>query len=162
MSTDAAPNDAAPNLDGLYLVAGLVAGAQRAALEAAVRARKKGNKGKKKPKQRRFRAAMARLAAQHAGHALGLLGNMGLHRPFTYAPAPIPEHLLDTPDTRELLGLLERARVVAERIDAARGFSMEAELKLPAHQSHGNDLAESISEIALRVRTEVHGPVGRE
>jgi hypothetical protein len=76
--------------------------------------------------------------------------------------APISLEMLDTPDTRELLILLSRAQEVAERVDAARGRSLGANIRLVPGESRGTDLAESISEIALRVRTEVHGPKGRE
>jgi hypothetical protein len=75
---------------------------------------------------------------------------------------PVPLDLLDTPDTRHLLYLLEKAQEVAERIDAVRGRSLGEDVPLLPGESAGTDLAESISEIALRVRTEVHGPKGRE
>lgn len=69
---------------------------------------------------------------------------------------------LDTPDTRELLGLLERAQVVAERVDAQRGRSLDADVPLLPGESRGTDLAESISELALRLRLEVGGTKGRD
>jgi hypothetical protein len=74
----------------------------------------------------------------------------------------VPLDQLDTPDTRELLTLLERAQAVAERVDAARGRVVPADLPLLPGEARGTDLAERISEIALRVRTEIHGPAGRE
>jgi hypothetical protein len=76
--------------------------------------------------------------------------------------AAIPLEQLDTPDTRHLLSLLEKAQEVAERIDAARGRSLGENIELLPGESKGTDLAEAISEIALRVRTEVHGPAGHD
>jgi hypothetical protein len=70
--------------------------------------------------------------------------------------------LLDTPDARELLALLEKAQEVAERVDASRGRALPETIPLLPGESRGTDLAESISELALRVRTEVHGAKGRE
>lgn len=78
------------------------------------------------------------------------------------APPPIPLHLLDTPDTRRLLALLTEAQAVAERVDAVRGRTLPADVPLGAGQSRGTDLAESISELARRLRVEVEGPAGME
>jgi hypothetical protein len=75
---------------------------------------------------------------------------------------PIPLEQLDTSDTRRLLDLLDQAQAVAERIDADRWRALSADVPLLPGESRGTDLAEAISEIALRVRTEVHGPSGRE
>ncbi len=74
----------------------------------------------------------------------------------------IPLNLLDTPDSRELLDLLSRALVVAERVDASRGRSLPSDVPLSPGESRGTDLSESISEITLRVGIEVHGPKSRE
>ena len=71
--------------------------------------------------------------------------------------ASIPLEQLDTPDTRELLALLEHAQAVAERIDRARGRTVGEKLPLYPGESAGTDLAESVSLLALRVRGEVHG-----
>jgi hypothetical protein len=76
--------------------------------------------------------------------------------------APVPLHLLDTPDSRRLLALLEEAQAAAERVDAERGRALPADTPLLPGESRGTDLAETISEIALRVRVEVQGPKGRE
>jgi hypothetical protein len=76
--------------------------------------------------------------------------------------SPIPLETLDTPDTRALLDLLEKAQAVAERIDASRGRCLSPDIPLLPGESRGTDLAETISEIALRVRIEVQGPKGRE
>jgi len=116
------------------------------------------------PSEKAARAhEVAGIAAQEVGHALARLLELGAQRPDATAPAePIPLLALDTPDTRELLALLERAQAVAERVDAARGLSLPADVPLPQGQSRGTDIAETISEIALRMRTEVHGPKGRE
>jgi len=76
--------------------------------------------------------------------------------PAPYTPA-IPLDQFDTPDTRELLALLEQAQVVAERVDRARGHSVREDIPLSPGESAGTDLAENISRIALRVRQEVRG-----
>ncbi len=71
--------------------------------------------------------------------------------------------MLDTPDTRELLELLTRALVVAERVDAARGRSVGLDAPLGEDEPAGCDLAEAIGLIRLRVKEEVLGAgPGRE
>jgi len=94
--------------------------------------------------------------------AAGAGGAGGCGAPGMSRVAPIPLEFLDTSETRRLLYLLEQAQEVAERIDAQRGRSLGQEIELLPGESRGTDLAESISEIALRMRTEVHGPRGRE
>ena len=74
----------------------------------------------------------------------------------------IPLSHLDTPDTRLLLALLERALIVAERIDAARGRILSRDVSLVPNTSRGTDLAAQLSELTLRMRTEVYGPAGRD
>lgn len=76
--------------------------------------------------------------------------------------AAIPLHQLDTADTRRLLELLEEAQSVAELIDAARGRVLPPHIPLQPGESRGTDLAESISYLALRVRTEIYGPADRQ
>jgi len=71
-------------------------------------------------------------------------------------------HLLDTPASRRLLSLLEEAQEATEEVDAERGRSLPGDVPLQPGESRGTDLAETISEIALRVRIEVNGPKGRE
>jgi hypothetical protein len=56
--------------------------------------------------------------------------------------------------------LLEEAQEAAEQIDWERGRVVGEDVELPPGQSRGRDLAESISEVALRVRIEVNGPRG--
>lgn len=75
---------------------------------------------------------------------------------------PLPLSQLDTPDTRLLLALLERALIVAERVDSARGRVLPDDTQLPSVMSRGTDLAARINELTLRLRMEVHGPPGRE
>jgi len=77
-------------------------------------------------------------------------------------PKEIPLHTLDTDDTRRLLSLLEQAQEVAERIDAARGRALSESVSSQPGESRGLDLAESLSYLTLRVRTEVYGPKGLE
>lgn len=85
---------------------------------------------------------------------------MGIHAPAPTFTGEIDLMQFDTPDTRELLALLERAQAVAERIDAARGRAVDASVPLGPGESRGTDLAETISMVALRVRGEVHGASG--
>jgi hypothetical protein len=106
-----------------------------------------------------------RSADREVQRVVSLLVEVGAASPHGGAAppaAPIPLEQLDTPDTRHLLYLLEKAQEVAERIDAARGRALGESIELLPGESKGTDLAETISEIALRVRTEVHGPAGRE
>jgi hypothetical protein len=69
---------------------------------------------------------------------------------------------LDTPAARRLLALLEETLEAAEQVDFERGRALTEDIPLLPGESRGTDLAESISEIALRVRVEVNGPKGRE
>ena len=70
---------------------------------------------------------------------------------------------LDTPESRELLAALERAQDLAERVDAQRGRCLPGNIPLQPGESRGTDLAESISELCLRLRVQIHGPqTGRE
>ena len=86
----------------------------------------------------------------------------GIHTAPVTNLAAISFETLDTPDTRELLALLEQAQAVAERIDAARGRALPGDIPLQDGESRGTDLAESVSYLALRVRGEVRGPAGRD
>jgi hypothetical protein len=92
----------------------------------------------------------------------GLAGASPLPDSAQITPSAIPLETLDTPHTRRLLALLMEAQEVAEQIDWERGRALDESVPLLPGESRGTDLAESISEIALRVRTEVHGPRGRE
>ena len=102
----------------------------------------------------------AKAAATEAGHALGRLNALGARA--TPVPShPVPLHLLDTPDARELLALLRQAVPVAERLDQARGRAFPAAVKLLPHETRGLDLAETLAELALRLKIEVEGPSDR-
>ena len=101
------------------------------------------------------------LSARHRSELTTAAGVHGVS-PSESSVEPIPLHLLDTPDTRRLLELLTEAQEVAERVDAARGRSLPEDTPLLPGESRGIDLAETISEIALRVRIEVQGLKGRE
>ena len=77
-------------------------------------------------------------------------------------PAPIPLRLLDTPASRRLMGMLRAVVEAAEMVDAERGRTLPPGAELQPGESRGTDLAESLSELLLRVRLEVEGPKGRE
>jgi hypothetical protein len=87
-------------------------------------------------------------------------------------PAPAadadPLHALalaDTPATRRLLAAVRAAVTVAEEVDAERGNVLPAHLPLQPGESRGTGWAETLSELALRLRIEVEGPTrarGRE
>ena len=107
-------------------------------------------------------AELNREANREAQAAQVLLVASGVARPDLPPPAtPIGLDQLDTPDTRRLLALLEEAQAVAERVDAARGRALDIDFPLQPGESRGTDLAESLSELALRVRVEVEGPTDR-
>ena len=84
---------------------------------------------------------------------------LGADFPATPQSEPIPLHLLDTPDTRELLERLQAALPVAERIDAARGRSLNEAFPGDAK---GLDLGDALAALIARMTTEVHGAKGRE
>jgi hypothetical protein len=71
--------------------------------------------------------------------------------------------MLNTPDVRALLILLEIAQNCAEHVDAQRGRCLPENIPLLPGESRGTDLAETISEIRQRVQMQIHGPRrGRE
>ena len=101
-------------------------------------------------------------ASKEAGAAVALLQRLGA-RPAAVPPPtePIPLHLLDTPDARELLALLRQAVAVAERLDQARGRAVPPTFPLGEGETTGCDLAEAVSNLALRVEGEIYGPTDR-
>lgn len=66
----------------------------------------------------------------------------------------------DTPAARRLLNLLEQTQDAAEEVDKERGNCLDFEPPLPG-ESRGTDYAESLSELALRLRSELSAPTGR-
>jgi hypothetical protein len=68
--------------------------------------------------------------------------------------------MLDTPDARILLRILELAQRCAEHVDGQRGRCLSEDIPLLPGEPRGTDLAETISEIRQRVRMEVYGPIG--
>jgi hypothetical protein len=68
--------------------------------------------------------------------------------------------MLNTPDARCLLHVLEIAQRCAEPVDRQRGRYLSDDIPLLPGEPRGTDLAETISEISRRVRTEVYGPTG--
>jgi hypothetical protein len=97
-----------------------------------------------------------------ARKGLGTLGASG-HDPATIEPETLSLSLLaglSNPDLPELLDLLQRAQVVAERIDSQRGRVVGDDVPLLPGESRGTDLAEAVSELAQTVRSQVCVPVG--
>jgi hypothetical protein len=103
-------------------------------------------------------------ANDHGQRAARLLHAAGVSVPpaMPHEGADIPLDQLDTHDARELLATLRQALVIAERVDGARGRSFPDDTPLRPGESRGTDLAESISELVLRLRIEVEGPKGHE
>jgi hypothetical protein len=118
--------------------------------------------------------ALADLAVRTGMEAMNtLMGKLGAASPLRARQQPVSESepdkfalsslvALDTPASRRLLALLMETLEAAEQVDWERGRALDESVPLLPGESRGTDLAESISEIALRVRTEVHGPQGRE
>jgi hypothetical protein len=77
-------------------------------------------------------------------------------------PAPLPLRLFDTPATRRLLQVLRAAQEAAEAVDAERGHILPGHIPLQPGESRGTGWAESVSNLAERLRVEVEGPRGRE
>ena len=77
------------------------------------------------------------------------------------APRPVPLTLLSTERTRALLSRLREAQEVAEAVDAERGNVLPASVPLQPGESRGTGWAETISNLAERLRVEVEGPRGR-
>ena len=130
-----------------------------AALRAAMLARYFATPGAAEPEEAVQAAQRAGLAVEEAAHALALLDSLGA-RPadVPLPPPPIPLHLLDTPDARELLGALRHAVTIAERVDRARGRALPPSVGLLPEGTRGLDLAETLSEIARRLEMEIYGP----
>lgn len=114
-------------------------------------------------------AARERLSSvdQAVQEALRLLLQAGASRPAS-VPAPKsdadPLRALaqaDTPATRELLHRLRQSLQVAELVDAERGNVLPAHLPLQPGESRGTGWAETLSELALRLKIEVEGPADR-
>jgi len=64
----------------------------------------------------------------------------------------------DTPATRRLLAAVKAAVAAAEEVDAERGNVLPAHLPLQPGESRGTGWAETLSELALRLKIEVEGP----
>ena len=99
-----------------------------------------------------------------AQEALRLLIEAGAARP-EGVPAPKSDAdplralaLADTPATRRLLDLLRQATAAAEEVDAERGNVLPDDFPLQPGESRGTGWAETLSELALRLKIEVHGP----
>jgi len=103
----------------------------------------------------------AKAAATEAGAALRLLNGLGARPAAVPEGSPVPLHLLDTPDARELLALLRQAVPVAERLDQARGRALPPTFPLAEGETAGCDLAETLGYVALRLETEIFGPADR-
>ncbi len=88
----------------------------------------------------------------------------GAARPVTVpAPAADADPLralaqADTPATRRLLAAVRAAVAAAEEVDAERGNVLPAHLPLQPGESRGTGWAETLSELALRLKIEVEGP----
>lgn len=103
----------------------------------------------------------AREAKQAADNALALLLAMGAARPgqgaapaATVANDALRLDQLDTPAARRFLAVLEAAAAAGAELDRERGWVDDAGEPV----GHG----ETLAAMAYRVRTEVHGPAGRE
>jgi len=136
-----------------------VAGHVNAALRGALLVQHLATPGAAEPEEAAGAADRAGEVAQAAGHALALLNGLGARPAAVPAPAePIPLHLLDTPDARQLLDLLRRAVAVAERLDLARGRALPPTVELLPAETRGLDFAEALADLFLRLEMEIHGP----
>ncbi len=77
------------------------------------------------------------------------------------APEPTPLHLLSTDASRRLLAGLRQVQEMAEAVDAERGNVLPSHLPLLPGESRGTGWAETLSELALRLKIEVEGPADR-
>jgi len=114
-------------------------------------------------------AARERLSSvdQAAQEALRLLLQAGAARPAS-VPAPQSDSdplralaQADTPATRRLLAAVRAAAEAAEEVDAERGNVLPAHLPLQPGESRGTGWAETLFELALRLKIEVEGPADR-
>ncbi len=135
-----------------------VAGHVHAAMRAALVAQSLSRRGLP-PEESAQAADHAEAAATEASTALGLLSSLGVRAAGVPSAAPVPLHLLDVPDARELLDLLRQAVIVAERLDQARGRALPPSFPLAEGETAGCDLAEVLGNVAIRLETEIYGPV---
>jgi hypothetical protein len=82
-----------------------------------------------------------------------------------YDDAPRPDTdplralaLANTPAARRLLQALRDATAAAEEVDAERGHVLPPDTPLLPGESRGTGWAETLSELALRLKIEVEGP----
>jgi hypothetical protein len=102
-------------------------------------------------------ARLIRQTKEGTETTLDRLQRMGGTASYRPPPQPVPNHLQDTQATRRLLILLAQAQAVAEEIDAERGRTGEASSDyLPLGRSLGFDLAETLSELRLRIQNTMH------
>jgi len=106
-------------------------------------------------------AGAANAAVMETQKALALLLALGARPAKIPDPEPVPLHLLDTPDARELLALLRQAVAVAERLDQARGRAMPPNVELLPEETRGLDFAEALADLSLRLEMEIFGPADR-
>ena len=114
------------------------------------------------PEENAWATDRAAEASEEAGAALALLQRLGVRAaPVPAQSEPIPLHLLDSPDVRELHALLRQAVTIAERIDQARGRAVSPSFPLGDGETAGFDLAEGLQNIVLRLEGEAFGPADR-
>jgi hypothetical protein len=102
-------------------------------------------------------------ANDRAQQAYQLLYAAGGREPEEHSAASITEtplHLLSTHSTRALLAALRYALARAELVDAERGNVLPEDAELLPGESRGTGWAETISNLAERLRVEVEGPRG--
>jgi hypothetical protein len=96
-----------------------------------------------------------RRRAEAAESALRRLVALGAKRPGgKVANDTLPLHLLDTPETRELLSALEKASDIAAKVDLQRGW-VDAD-------GEPTGWGETLAGMVYALRQEVEGPKGKE
>lgn len=134
--------------------------AQEAASHAAVLALREPQKARE----------FATTAQNETGRVLGVLcDGLGATLPGIFSegkpdpPAPLDLRaldLLDTPESRALLELLEKCQAAAELVDKQRGSVYPAHIPLLPGETTGVDFAESVGELTQRLRGEIFGRSG--
>lgn len=106
-------------------------------------------------------------AKDKAADALRLMLRAGAPSPFKTRPTAPEADLaqlaaLDSPEARALFLALSHVQDLAEAVDAQRGRTLPEEVPLQPGESRGTDYAETISNLAQRLKVEIFGPAGKD
>ena len=92
-------------------------------------------------------------AAAAAGEARLALESLGAAEPANVPSNPVPLHLLDTAEARELHRRLDELLPLADALDARRGRQINLRGRV-----EGSDVRQTLGRLVARLQLEVYGP----